>query len=239
MEIANSQHPENTKTPNSKLKNSNKENINYHYIFKIILIGDQNIGKTSLITRYISKCFSENYICTIGVDFMMKSITFDDQTIKLQIWDTAGMEKYRQITSSYYKGAQASIICFDLTNRSTFDSISKWYSDFSKFSNPLFDKTVILVGNKSDLINERVVSFQEIQNVCNMNNFVYYEASAKTGENVDCIFQDLAQRLYVSYKNNMDNTIRNAIRIKKSNASQGADNFQFLIVEEEKKKKCC
>jgi len=224
---------------NSKLKNSNKENHNYHYIFKIILIGDQNIGKTSLITRYIKKSFSENYICTIGVDFMMKSITIDEQVVKLQIWDTAGMEKYRQITSSYYKGAQASIICFDMTNRSTFESISKWYSDFSKFSNPLYDKTVILVGNKSDLIKEREVSLEEIQNICNMNNFVYYEASAKTGENVDRIFQDLAARLHVNYKNNMDSNIKNAVRIMKSNTSQGVDGFQCLIAEEEKKKKCC
>jgi small GTP-binding protein len=224
---------------NTNEKKSKKDTINYQYIFKIILIGDQNIGKTSLISRYVTNCFTDKYICTIGVDFMMKSISFENQTIKLQIWDTAGMEKYKQITTSYYKGTQAAIICFDLTNKNSFNSVRRWYSEFSNYYNPLFEKTVILVGNKSDLEDEREVIREEIENLCNLNNFVYYETSAKTGDNVECLFDEIAKRLYFSYKNHINGQIRDAVKIRKSSGLSGADKFQNLILMHEKKKKCC
>jgi small GTP-binding protein len=214
-------------------------NKNYQYIFKIILIGDSNIGKSSLITRYVTNSFSDKYICTIGVDFMMKSMQYEDQSIKLQIWDTAGMEKYRQITSSYYKGTQAAIICFDLTNKNTFNSVEKWYSDFSQFHNSLFEKIIVLVGNKCDLIEERAVEMDEIENLCKLNKFVYFETSAKTGENVESLFEDLGKKLYMVYKNNIDKKIRNAVQVRKSTGFEGSDKYQSLIMMEERKKKCC
>jgi small GTP-binding protein len=220
-------------------KESKKETTSYQFIFKIILIGDSNIGKTSLITRYVTNCFNDRYICTIGVDFMTKSISFENQTIKLQIWDTAGMEKYKQITTSYYKGTQAAIICFDLTNKNSFYSVDKWYAEFSNFYNPLFEKTVILVGNKSDLEDEREVTEEEIEKFCNLNNFVYYETSAKTGDNVESLFDELAERLYFNYKNHVNLQIRNAVQIKRNSGFTGADKFQSLISMHESKKKCC
>ena len=102
----------------------NDEN-SYKFIFKIILIGASGTGKTSLINRYIYNNFHEKYLCTIGVDFMMKKVVLDDNTvIKLQIWDTAGMEKYKQITSTYYRGAQGAIVVFDLSSQTSFNSVS-------------------------------------------------------------------------------------------------------------------
>lgn len=213
------------------------DQFTYQYIFKIILIGDSNTGKTSLINRYVTNLFSDKYICTIGVDFMMKSIIYDNQVIKLQIWDTAGMEKYKQITTSYYRGAQAAIVCFDLTNKSSFEAIQKWIDDFSHFYNPIFQKSLIIVGNKSDLISEREVTPEEIENFRKINNYEYFETSSKTGDCVEEIFSNLAKGLYNSYKNNMDTQINNAIQVRRSTLSN-IDKFQNLITKETQKKKC-
>lgn len=219
--------------------NFEKDNFSYQYIFKIILIGDANIGKTSLINRYVTNCFNDRYICTIGVDFMMKSIQYDNQTIKLQLWDTAGMEKYKQITTSYYRGAQAAIICFDLTSKQSFSSLSKWVDDFCQFYNPIFQKIILIVGNKSDLIDSREVSQEEIDNYIKLNNFKYYETSAKSGDNVEELFLELAKSLYSSYKNNMNSQIKNAIQMRKSTLTAGDNKFQNLMTKENKKKSCC
>ena len=131
---------------NIDIISSYSRSSSYQYLFKIILIGDSFTGKTSLINRYIHKSFADKYLCTIGVDFTMKAVELTDKTnIKLQIWDTAGMERYKQITTSYYRGAQACIIVFDLTNKYTFENLNKWVREYNKYHNPLFEKNIILV----------------------------------------------------------------------------------------------
>ena len=216
-----------------------KENQDsFTYIFKIILIGDASCGKTSLINRYVTKCFNDKYICTIGVDFMMKSIIHQDQTIKLQIWDTAGMEKYKQITTSYYRGAQAAIIVFDLTNKNSFISIKKWIEDYSQFCNPIFQRTIFLVGNKSDLIERREVTIDEIESYRKINNIFYFETSAKTGDNVEELFIDLTKSLHSLYKNNINSQISEAVKMRRSTLNN-ADKFQNIIEKEHKKKRKC
>ena len=151
---------------------TNNASPNYQYIFKVILIGDSNTGKTSLINRFVNKTFDEKYLCTIGVDFFMKTIEVDEQTIKLQIWDTAGMEKYKSISSSYYRGSHAAFVIFDLTNKNTFDSITKWIEAYHKSNNPQFQKNVILIGNKSDLVDSREITRAEAENFEKMNKLV-------------------------------------------------------------------
>lgn len=210
----------------------------YQYIFKLILIGDANIGKTSLINRYVTNTFSESYICTIGVDFMMKSVLYENQTLKLQIWDTAGMERYKQLTTSYYRGAQGAIVCFDVTNRASFESVSKWIDNFCQFNNPIFERIIILVGNKSDLVEEREVSKEEIDKYVKVNNYEYYETSAKTGNNVDELFFNLAVKLYKCYRDNMNQQINNSIKIRRTTLSN-VDKFQNLMDKQKKKKGCC
>lgn len=185
----------------------NDEN-SYKFIFKIILIGDSGTGKTSLINRYIYNNFHEKYLCTIGVDFMMKRVVLDDNTvIKLQIWDTAGMEKYKQITSTYYRGAQGAIVVFDLSSQTSFNSVSKWVNDFKQISNPNYHQTIYIVGNKNDLLDKREVTQEDIDNYCEMNNFAYLETSAKTGEGVEKMFMGFAKELVTKYESNGEGNI--------------------------------
>jgi small GTP-binding protein len=162
---------------------------------KIIIIGDSGTGKTSILKRYVKRTFDEDYKLTIGVDFMMKTIILDNNLIKLQIWDTAGLEKFKHVTHSYYRGAHAALICFDLTSRISFDSLNKWIKDYSNYQS---DKRVyIIIGNKSDLIDEREVSEDEVLNFVKMNNSIYFETSAKKGNNIEEVFDYLVKLLFV------------------------------------------
>lgn len=217
---------------------SSNVNKPYSFIFKIILIGDSNCGKTSLINRYVKKTFSENYICTIGVDFMMKNLLINNELIKLQIWDTAGMEKYKQITTSYYRGAQAALICFDLTSHQSFLNLEKWVSDYNRNSNSIFKKVIYIIGTKADLTEERQVDPKEIEEFSKRNNYVYYECSSKTGSNIDYLFLELTKFLYSHYKNNKDDDVKSAISIRKSTAINIEEKYLHILYKENKKCAC-
>ena len=167
----------------------------YDYIFKLILIGSSGVGKTSILQRYIQKIFNDDYTCTIGVDFFMKSMKIDDKLIKLQLWDTAGTEKFKSITTGYYRGANAAFIVFDLTSRKSFESVSEWIENYYKYSNPDYERHVILIGNKSDLKNERIITEDEIDDFVKLNKIKYFETSAKNGENIDESFLFIAEQL--------------------------------------------
>ena len=171
---------------------TNNENENqktedtFQFIFKLILIGNSGTGKTSIINRFINEKFEDSYKCTIGVDFLLKKIKINEQNIKLQIWDTAGMEKYKQITTSYYRGAHGAIVVFDLTNKESFNDVHKWVNDFSNITNQNSNmRSVVIVGNKNDLIDKREVSQDDIDKYISINNFNYVETSAKEGSNIE------------------------------------------------------
>ena len=167
----------------------------YDYIFKLILIGSSGVGKSSILQRYIQKLFNAEYTCTIGVDFFMKTINIRDKSIKLQLWDTAGTEKFKSITTGYYRGANAAFVVFDLTSKSSFDSVSDWIENYYKYSNPDSEKHVILIGNKSDLKENREVTQEQIDNFTLNNKIKYFETSAKNGENIEECFYFIAEKL--------------------------------------------
>ena len=116
------------------------ENDEYEYIFKIILIGSSGVGKSSILQRYIQKTFNDSYTSTIGVDFFMKTINIGEKSIKLQLWDTAGTEKFRSITTGYYRGADAAFVVFDLSSKSSFKTIDEWIDNYYKYKNPDSEK---------------------------------------------------------------------------------------------------
>ena len=167
----------------------------YDYIFKLILIGSSGVGKSSILQRYIQKIFNAEYTCTIGVDFFMKTINIRDKSIKLQLWDTAGTEKFKSITTGYYRGANAAFVVFDLTSKSSFDSVSEWIENYYKYSNPDSEKHVILIGNKSDLKENREITQEQIDNFVMNNKIKYFETSAKNGENIEECFYFIAEKL--------------------------------------------
>ena len=205
----------------------------YEFIFKIILIGSSSVGKSSILQRYIQKVFNESYSCTIGVDFFMKSIDVGEKSIKLQLWDTAGTEKFRSITTGYYRGANAAFVVFDLTSKQTFDCLNEWIENYYKYSNPDYEKNVVLIGNKSDLVNKREVSEEEIEKFAKDNNIMYFETSAKDGKNIDEFFYFIAEKLVKQYENKENEEEKNKNLINNENLKK---NTVVLIGD---KKKCC
>ena len=162
-------------------------------LFKILLLGDSGVGKSCIILRYIENNFSTNLMNSIGVDFKLKNIELDNKKIKLQIWDTAGQERFRTITTSYYKGAHAIIICFDITDRSSFEHVRNWMADIDKFAKEGVLR--ILVGNKCDLENARQVKKEEGNEIANKYGIKYLETSAKDTINIEDLFISTAKTL--------------------------------------------
>lgn len=198
---------------------TSSDNNAYQYIFKIVLIGDSNTGKTSLIHRFVNRAFDEKYLCTIGVDFFMKTVNVDGNVVKLQIWDTAGMEKYRSISSSYYRGSHSALVIFDLTAKSTFENVTKWLEAYYKSSSPQYKKNIILIGNKVDLESNREVKREEAESYAKDNQMLYWETSAKEGSNVDEVFNFIAKNLYDNYKDEYSNTMDNYSALVKDSGS--------------------
>jgi small GTP-binding protein len=133
----------------------------YDLIFKVVLIGDSGVGKSNILTRYLKDEFSLNTKTTVGVEFGTKQIAVDDIKIKAQIWDTAGQERYRSITNAYYKGSKGALLVYDITKRNTFENVDRWLEEFKKNCDP--DISIILIGNKFDLENDREVTVEEGQ----------------------------------------------------------------------------
>ena len=162
-------------------------------MFKILLLGDSGVGKSCIIIRYIENNFSTNLMNSIGVDFKLKNIELDNKKIKLQIWDTAGQERFRTITTSYYKGAHAILIVFDITDRESFEHVRNWMADIDKFAKEGVLR--ILVGNKCDLENSRQVRKEEGNEIANKYGIKYIETSAKETTNIEDLFISTAKNL--------------------------------------------
>jgi len=221
--------------PSSANSSQNKPS-NYQYIFKLILIGNSGVGKSSILQRYMKHTFEENYKCTIGVDFLMKSIVINGQTVKLQLWDTAGQEKYKSMVSSYYRGANVALIVFDITNHQSFDALPLWIENFYK--NGPEQKNIILIGNKKDLADLRQVTQQEAESFSETNNMMYFETSAKEGDNIEYIFNYAAEKLLEFYGGNNEAILKKQIT---PNNDVQSSNFKEIRIEEStnKKKNCC
>ena len=160
----------------------------YDYLFKVLLLGDSDVGKSSLILRYTEETFNSKLVNSIGVDFKMKKKEIDGKVIKVQIWDTAGHERFRSITYSYYRGANAIIIVFDLSDKKSFISITEWLKQIEKHAKENVFK--FLVGNKSDLVDERQVSYDEAKQYADEHELPYIETSAKEGININELFDN-------------------------------------------------
>jgi len=173
--------------------NQTRGNLPYKYLFKYIIVGDTAVGKSCLLLQFTDKRFQPVHDLTIGVEFGSRTVQINNNPVKLQIWDTAGQEKFRSITRSYYRGAAGALLVFDLTRRETFEHLASWLEDCRKYSSS--DITIILIGNKCDL-DQRTVSNQEANDFATKHGLVYLEASAKTAQNVDQAFINSAKTIY-------------------------------------------
>ncbi|KAJ7085734.1 GTP binding protein [Mycena belliarum] len=160
---------------------------------KIVLLGDQSVGKTSLITRFMYDTFDNTYQATIGIDFLSKTMYLEDRTVRLQLWDTAGQERFRSLIPSYIRDSSVAIVVFDITNRQSFMSTTKWIEDVrSERGN---DVIIVLVGNKADLSDKRQVTLEEATAKSTQLNIMFMETSAKAGHNVKSLFKKIAMSL--------------------------------------------
>ena len=162
------------------------------HIFKILLIGDAGVGKSSILLRYTDDSFEEHMASTIGVDFKVKTVCIGGKTLKLTIWDTAGQERFRTLTSSYYRGCHGIILVFDVNDQSSFAHLRKWLDELDMYSTTTYAK--LLVGNKTD-VGEREVSFQEATEFARQQAMLYIETSAKTRVGIRQAFDEVVQKI--------------------------------------------
>ena len=204
-----------------------KENEDEEIKIKIMLLGESQIGKTSLIQRYVKNNFNLSYITTVGIDFQLKQIKMNNKSIKLQIWDTAGQERFKNITKSYFHSSDGFIVGYDITSRLSFTNVSTWLKEINENAPEEIQK--ILIGNKCDL-NEREVTTEEGQKLAEENGMKFFETSAKNDINVKETFEAITKDILdVQYKVEGDGN-RNSLVIDRKTEKKK---------DEEKKKGCC
>ena len=198
------------------------------YIIKILTLGDTTVGKTSIVLRYSDDKFHDNNIlATIGIDFKIKQINRGGESIKLSIYDTAGQERFQNIIKHYYRGANGVLLTFDISNRSSFEKLDFWLNDLKENSDNIDELFICLIGNKLDKEDKREVSKEEANKYARENNMPYFEVSAKTGQGIKILF---------------DEVIKGAM-IKMLNSTEKEDNFRLSFLDKgdykPKKKWCC
>jgi Ras-related protein Rab-6A len=161
--------------------------------YKLVFIGDQSVGKTSIISRFQFDTFDDHYQTTIGIDFVSKTVPVDDGTVRLQLWDTAGQERFRSLIPSYIRDSHVAVVVFDITNRESFESTSKWIADVRAQRGN--DVVIVLVGNKTDLPAQRAVTTAELEARAAEQEIMFIETSAKEGFNIKILFRRLATAL--------------------------------------------
>ncbi|CAF3793639.1 unnamed protein product [Adineta steineri] len=215
--------------------------------FKLLIIGESSVGKSSLMTRFVDETFQPTFIPTIGVDFKVRTLIIDGYQCKIQIWiwDTAGQERFRVITTTYYRDAAGVLIVYDVTNRETFSHVCRWIDEIKKYCDDNIVK--VLVGNKDDVVSKddqsirKVVPTQEVEQYAEKMNMPFFETSAKDNKNIHEVFHTVArialqQRLEARNKNHS---------LQRNNMTNGTSSAQSIRIKGSKKKEknhhgsCC
>lgn len=161
---------------------------------KIVIIGDSGVGKSCLLVRFAENEYKDTYLSTMGLEFRFRVIKIGDTNVKVQLWDTAGQERFKSLTRSYYRGADGIMLVFDVTDKKSFSNVSSWLEEAN--SSIGISVPILLVGTKIDLVDERVISKEEIQKFAEQLNLSYIETSAKDNINVSEGINKLVHDIY-------------------------------------------
>ena len=187
----------------------------FDYLLKYIIIGDEEVGKSNLLSHYIDDRFTSEYQSTIGVEFRAKNVVIRNTTYRIQMWDTSGKENFRSITRAYYKNSVCALVVYDISSRDSFNNVSTWIEDCrNNSSEKIF---MVLIGNKSDLADKRQVSTEEGRELAEKYEMRFYETSAKTGENVNDIFYDSVNEIAKKMDQNYYDLENDSCGIRKVN----------------------
>ncbi len=187
--------------------------------FNINFLGDTSVGKTSIIKRHINKTFDENAIATIGIDNIKDEKEFDNKKYSFKIYDTAGQERYKSISLNYIKLGDGFLLVFSVDNRETFDKLEEWVQNIYD-SVPIEEKVIFLVGNKIDSPN-RTVTREEAETYAKNKNFPYYETSAKTGDGIEKLFDELYNEIYNLNKKGGNGSKGDNVKLKSGKNGKG------------------
>ena len=216
----------------------------YDLSFKIIVVGDSGVGKSCLTMKGTKNHFEECYSPTVGFEFFTFNIRINDKNIKLQIWDTCGQEAYRSLITSFYRNSSLAILVYSVDNINSYNNIESWLNEIKSQANP--EIKIFLIGNKTDLENERQISKEEAQRFSSDHIFNYFiETSAKTGFNAQSVFIRAAKELYITHLDYKDRASRVGSITPATDAFQQDINMNnnFMLDDEEekprKKKGCC
>lgn len=202
----------------------------YNFVFKVVLIGESGVGKSNLLSRFTKNEFNHDSRTTIGVEFSTRTMALNGLTIKAQIWDTAGLERYRAITSAYYRGAVGALLIYDISKQLTYQSAERWLKELYDHADPQI--VVMLVGNKSDLASVRSVSTEDAKDFAERNGLLFMETSALESTNVEAAFNNVLTEIHkkVSSKE-VTRTSIGAMSLSNPNAAPAEP--------QDEKKPCC
>lgn len=201
----------------------------YNFVFKVVLIGESGVGKSNLLSRFTKNEFNHDSRTTIGVEFSTRTVQLNGLTIKAQIWDTAGLERYRAITSAYYRGAVGALLVYDISKHLTYESAARWLKELYDHADPHI--VVMLVGNKSDLASVRSVPTEDAKSFADKNGLLFMETSALESTNVEVAFNSVLAEIHKKVSS------REVTRGSISAVTLTSENAQSTNAEE--KKTCC
>ncbi len=162
------------------------------YTIKYIIVGNAYVGKSNIIYRFVENKFSENYKATINLDFSYKNMKINDKIFRIQLWDTAGQEEFQSISRGYYKSGACALVVYDITDRETFNNVSSWVEECK--NNGPSTITLVLVGNKIDLEDQRKIKEEEAKEICDKYKYAYKEISCKSGQNINEVFDEIFEK---------------------------------------------
>ena len=196
--------------------------MSYDVMFKLLIVGESGVGKTCILLRFADDSFEENFLSTIGVDFKVKEINVDEKRVKLQIWDSAGQERFKNITMSYYRNCSGIIIVYDVTNHTSFEKVGDWIQEVRRY---VPNVPLMIIGNKCDMEEKRQVSSEEGRELADKHGLIFLETSAKNNMNIENTFTDLSRLLLKDSEGKVKTEPKNQVNI--------------AAAKPQKKKKCC